>query len=79
MFWLILDYFFRHFFIIIIYRLRRETAQVDRELEESQRETARLQEVVRIREQEIQLLRERVAAQQARREAARQANSTQNH
>ena len=52
---------------------------MDRELEESQRETARLREVLRVREQEVQLLRERVAAQRARRIAAQQANSTQNH
>ena len=45
---------------------------MDRELEESQRETARLREVLRVSEQNVQLLRERVAAQRARR-AAREA------
>ena len=60
------------------FRLRRESAQVDRELEESQRETARLREVLRVREQEVQRLRERVAAQRARREAQQQAKSNQN-
>ena len=56
------------FWIIIIFRLRRESAQIDRELEESQQETARLREVLRTREQEVQRLRERVAAQRATRE-----------
>jgi hypothetical protein len=57
---------------VIYFRLRRESAEVDRELEASQRETARLREVLRQREQEVQALRERVAAQRARR-AAREA------
>ena len=48
---------------------------MDRELEESQRETARLREVLRVREQEVQLLQERLDAELA----AQQANSTQNH
>ena len=57
---------------VIYFRLRRESAEVDQELEASQRETARLREVLRQREQEVQALRERVAAQRARR-AAREA------
>ena len=57
---------------VIYFRLRREAEEVDRELEASQRETARLREVLRQREQEVQALRERVAAQRARR-AAREA------
>ena len=57
---------------VIYFRLRRESAEVDRELEASQRETARLREVLRQREQEVQALRQRVAAQRARR-AAREA------
>ena len=57
---------------VIYFRLRRESAEVDRELEASQRESARLREVLRQREQEVQALRERVAAQRARR-AAREA------
>merc|ERR1712150_145656 len=59
-------------------QLRRESAQVDRELEESQRETAGLREVLRLREVEVQRLRERVAAQRARRDAANQAKSNKN-
>ena len=57
---------------VIYFRLRRESAEVDRELEASQRETARLREVLRQREQEVQALRQRVAAQRERR-AAREA------
>ena len=58
------------------YRLRRESEQADRELEESQRETARLREVSRIVDQNVQRLRERVAAQRSQREAAQQAVHT---
>ena len=57
---------------VIYFRLRRESAEVDQELEASQRETARLREVLRQREQEVQALRQRVAAQRERR-AAREA------
>ena len=57
---------------VIYFRLRRESEEVDRQLEASQRESARLREVLRQREQEVQALRERVAAQRARR-AAREA------
>ena len=57
---------------VIYFRLRREAEEVDRELEASQRETARLREVLRQREQEVQALRQRVAAQRERR-AAREA------
>ena len=57
---------------VIYFRLRRESEEVDRQLNASQRETARLREVLRQREQEVQALRERVAAQRARR-AAREA------
>ena len=66
------------YFELLLFRLRRESAQVDRELEESQRETARLREVLRLREVEVQRLRERVAAQRARRDAANQAKSNKN-
>ena len=49
----------------------RESAQIDRELEESQRETASLREDLRIVQQHEQRLRELVAAQCSRRELLR--------
>ena len=60
----------------ILYRLRREAAQVDRQLEAAQSETNRLRTILRQREAEVQRLRERVMAQRAARaarEAAKQA------
>jgi len=49
------------------FRLRREAAEVDRLLEASQTETARLQTLARTREAEVQALRERVMRQRAER------------
>ena len=53
-------------------RLRREAAEVDRQLEAAQSETSRLRTILRQRESEVQALRERVMAQRAAR-AAREA------
>ena len=55
-------------------RLRREAAQVDRDLEAALQETNRLRQLLREREDAVQRLRERVAAQRSARlarEAAR--------
>ena len=46
-----------------------ESAQVDEELAASKRETDRLRDILREREKEVQALREKVAAQRARRVA----------
>ena len=43
-----------------------ESAQVDEELAASKRETDRLRDILREREKEVQALREKVAAQRAR-------------
>ena len=56
-------------FEICSYSLRRESAEVDRQLEAARTESQRLEGVLRQREQEVQRLRERVAA---RREQRRQ-------
>ena len=47
--------------------LRQESAQVDRELNEAAAESQRLQVILRQREEEVQLLRQRVAAMRAKR------------
>ena len=47
--------------------LRQESAQVDRELNEAAAESRRLQAILRQREEEVQLLRQRVAAMRAKR------------
>ena len=46
--------------------LRVEEAQVDERLAASKRETDRLRDILREREKEVQALREKVAAQRAR-------------
>ena len=52
------------------FRLRREAAEVDRQLEAAQAETARLHDLLESRVQDVQRLRERVM--QRRAERARQ-------
>ena len=48
-------------------RLRTEARQVDAQLEAARRETARLSAIAARREEEVRALRERVAAQRAKR------------
>ena len=60
----------------LYFRLRREAAEVDRQLEAAQAETHRLQTLLRQREAAVQALRERVMrqrAERARRLAAKEA------
>ena len=62
--------------------MAREAAEVDRQLEESQLQTNRLRPLLRQREAEVQMLRERVMAQRAARtarEAATEAVKNQNN
>ena len=51
------------------YRLRAESARVDRELERAQAESLRIRQELENREREVERLRQRVADQRAAREA----------
>ena len=53
-------------------RLRVEARQVAAELEAAERETARLSAMAARREEEVNALRERVAAQRAKRQGKKQ-------